>query len=273
MFSLRYRDALPSAVLDELESLINQLKGFLGISFNEDGTLIGSNPLLNVVPVGSVQAWLTGTAPSGWLILDGSQKNRVTYKSLFELWGTTYGAGDGSTTFTLPDMRGRFMLGKAAAGTGAVLGETGGAIDHTHSLSGLSLSGATAATTPAVSGSTANATATISGTTGAEASHTHGVNIDSASETLEGIPTVSPYAAAGTAQFAHHHNVNGNTGAGSSHSHSAGTLAADNHSHGTGSLAVASHTHAVGTLAVSGGTMGAANPPYFAGNWIVFAGV
>jgi microcystin-dependent protein len=62
----------------------------------------------------------------------GQAISRTTYATLFAAMGTTFGAGDGSTTFNVPDLRGRFPLGKAAAGTGSVLGGTGGAIDHTH---------------------------------------------------------------------------------------------------------------------------------------------
>lgn len=263
MFSLKFRDVLPTPVLDELESLINQLKGFLRISFNEDGTLIGTTGGLNLVPIGATQAWLTDTPPTGWLLLDGSQKNRVTYKSLFELWGTTYGAGDGSTTFTLPDMRGRFFLGKAAAGTGSALGATGGSLDHTHTTP----AGTSGATAPTVSGSTAGATATVSGTTATEAAHTHGYS---------GTVDVSiSFAASGpdnsTLAFStsgHQHTYSGTTGAGSSHAHGAGSLGVDSHAHGSGSLAVSSHTHTT-----PAGTSGAENPAYFAGNWIAFSGV
>lgn len=67
-----------------------------------------------------------------WLICDGAAVSRTTYADLFAAIGTTYGAGNGSTTFNLPDLRGRFPLGKAASGTGSTLGATGGALDHTH---------------------------------------------------------------------------------------------------------------------------------------------
>lgn len=63
---------------------------------------------------------------------DGSLVSRSTYADLFAVIGTTFGAGDGSTTFALPDKRGRFALGKAASGTGSTLGDTGGLIDHVH---------------------------------------------------------------------------------------------------------------------------------------------
>jgi microcystin-dependent protein len=72
------------------------------------------------------------SAPSGWLICDGTAVSRTTYATLFGIVGVAYGAGDGSTTFNLPDLRQRFPLGKAASGTGSTLGGSGGTIDHTH---------------------------------------------------------------------------------------------------------------------------------------------
>lgn len=88
----------------------------------------------NVVPTGMIVAFGAAAAPTGWLLCDGSAVSRTTHASLFAAIGTTYGVGDGSTTFNVPDLRQRFPLGKAASGTGSTLGGTGGAIDHTHSL-------------------------------------------------------------------------------------------------------------------------------------------
>lgn len=55
--------------------------------------------------------WTQTTAPDGWLICDGSQISRTTYSDLFSVIGTTFGSGDGSTTFTLPDLRAAFVRG------------------------------------------------------------------------------------------------------------------------------------------------------------------
>lgn len=84
------------------------------------------------VPSGSILAYGGSAAPSGFFICDGSAVSRTTYASLFSAIGTTYGVGDGATTFNIPDLRQRFPLGKAASGTGSTLGGTGGNIDHTH---------------------------------------------------------------------------------------------------------------------------------------------
>lgn len=292
MFTLRFLDTLPTSTVDELQSLVAQLRGFLSVSFNEDGTLITANPLLNVVPVGAVEGWLTDTAPAGWLLCDGSQKNRVAYKPLFDVIGTRYGVGDGSTTFNLPDLRGRFFLGKTVAGTGSVLGEIGGTLDHTHTggttgSSAVTITGTPAAATATISGSTAGSTAGISGSTANESSHTHGLSTLS-----DGVTATSTAGGAGVTAGADfnasvaghaHFSVNPGSGthfsdAGSAHSHGVGSLSVNSHSHGVGSLTVDSHTHGLGTLAGSAhthtfGATGTANPPYFAGNWIVFAGV
>lgn len=61
--------------------------------------------------VGEIIGFGGGVAPTGWLICDGSAVSRATYASLFAVVGTTYGIGDGTTTFNLPDLAGRFPLG------------------------------------------------------------------------------------------------------------------------------------------------------------------
>lgn len=86
------------------------------------------------IPVGAIIAYGAASAPAGWILCDGSAVSRAANGLLFAAIGTTYGAGDGSTTFNVPDLRQRFPLGKAASGTGATLGGTGGAIDHAHTI-------------------------------------------------------------------------------------------------------------------------------------------
>lgn len=68
--------------------------------------------------VGSI-AYFAGqnSAPDGWVLCDGSAVSRDTYATLFATVGTTYGVGDGSTTFTLPDLVDKFVEGSATAGT------------------------------------------------------------------------------------------------------------------------------------------------------------
>lgn len=71
----------------------------------------------HTMPIGSVIAWTTGTAPTGTLECDGSAVSRTTYAALYAVVGTIYGTGDGSTTFNLPDYRGEFLRGYAHGST------------------------------------------------------------------------------------------------------------------------------------------------------------
>lgn len=86
----------------------------------------------DTLPIGSIMPYTKATAPTNWLICDGSAVSRLDYSQLFAVIGTTYGAGDGSTTFNLPDLRGRVAVGKSSDAEFDTLGETGG--EKTHSL-------------------------------------------------------------------------------------------------------------------------------------------
>lgn len=66
-------------------------------------------------PIGAVLEWYAASTPAGYLRLEGQAVSRTTYSKLFALWGTTFGAGNGSTTFNLPDRRGRVAVGVDSA--------------------------------------------------------------------------------------------------------------------------------------------------------------
>lgn len=97
---------------------------------------VTSGGLSNGQPIGMITPYGGSSAPDGWLICDGSAVSRTTYADLFDAIGTTFGSGDGSTTFNLPDLRQRFPAG-AQASTSFDPGETGGASTHDHALSSL----------------------------------------------------------------------------------------------------------------------------------------
>jgi len=100
--------------------------------FNEDGTLTEAFIReVAVLPVGMIVPQATTVVPNGWLLCDGREVSRATYPQLFAALGTTYGNGDGSTSFNLPDYRGRFLLGKSSTRS---IGDTGG--EETHLLTG-----------------------------------------------------------------------------------------------------------------------------------------
>lgn len=98
-----------------------------------------------IIPAGMIMPTAGSVEPSGWLYCYGQTLSRTTYSRLFTAVGTTYGSGDGSTTFGLPDLRGRVIAGRdnmggstasrlTAAGsgiTGTTLGNAGGTETHT----------------------------------------------------------------------------------------------------------------------------------------------
>ena len=82
------------------------------------------------VPAGTVIAFAANSAPEGFLLCNGAAVSRTTYKALFSAIGTTYGPGDGASTFNLPDLADRFIQGSGTAGTV----KEAGLPDHKHYL-------------------------------------------------------------------------------------------------------------------------------------------
>jgi microcystin-dependent protein len=107
--------ALEAVTLDQMTDSITAAQNTL------------STTLAGQMPIGTVVSWLQGSLPTGFLALEGGAVSRTTYAALFALWGVSYGVGDGSTTFGLPDVRGRFLRGwdnGAGVDTGRTLGST-----------------------------------------------------------------------------------------------------------------------------------------------------
>lgn len=93
---------------------------------------IGAAAALFGVPVGTVADFAGSAAPAGWLLCHGQSVSRTAHAALFAVLGTTYGPGDGSTTFGLPDLRGRVVAGKDDMGgtaAGRLTGGLAGGID------------------------------------------------------------------------------------------------------------------------------------------------
>jgi microcystin-dependent protein len=81
-----------------------------------------------IMPVGTILPYGGETAPEGWLLCNGDAKSRTDFADLFAAIGTNFGQGDGSATFNVPDLRGRFPRG------GEALGATGGSETHNHTV-------------------------------------------------------------------------------------------------------------------------------------------
>ncbi len=84
---------------------------------------------LSHVPAGAITQYGAASAPTGWLLCDGAAVSRTTYSALFAIVATTYGVGDGSSTFNLPDLQGNVAVGKDGE-TFTDIGDTGGVEEH-----------------------------------------------------------------------------------------------------------------------------------------------
>ena len=93
---------------------------------------------LGVVPSGAVIPFAGSIAPQGYLLCDGSEVSRADYPYLFDAIGTTYGEGDGSTTFNLPNLKDKFIEG---SGTNAVGTEMSAGLPNITGSVGLRASG------------------------------------------------------------------------------------------------------------------------------------
>jgi microcystin-dependent protein len=110
--------------------------GQLMLAFQDINTIqwVPAAPNVNTAsstPTGAIMDFAGSTAPVGWLICNGAVLSRNTFPNLFGVIGTAYGAGDGATTFALPDLRGRVIAMLDTAGTVlpgyTTMGATGGA--------------------------------------------------------------------------------------------------------------------------------------------------
>ena len=93
---------------------------------------VGQDRIADTLPIGAIIEWDSDLIPENWLLLNGQAVSRTVYSELFAIYGTTYGAGDGSTTFNLPDRRTRVSVGKDIDDSDFnILGNTGGEKEHT----------------------------------------------------------------------------------------------------------------------------------------------
>ena len=162
---------------------------YTAIETKDDNTLyfITDDGELSVdgIPIGSIISFGGAEAPVGWLICNGLAVSRTDYKNLFEVIGTTYGAGDGSTTFNLPNLQNRFPEGAGTNALGTYLSSalpslpsfsTASAGAHTHTVNG---SRTTGYYVP--NGSYYGKDETSVQTTSSNGSHTHTINVGSSS--------------------------------------------------------------------------------------------
>jgi microcystin-dependent protein len=168
------------------------MANYEGTKYNFDGANLTD---IEGVPTATIVPWSDSSVPSGYLECNGQAVSRSTYSALFAIVGTTYGAGDGSSTFLVPNLSDNVAIGKSNNKT---LGSAGGAN--------------TVASSGNISGSTANATLS----TPQLASHTHSPHgwATDGTGTRDNNPNSHPYTSY-TADPA----TSSSTGSGGGHAH------------------------------------------------------
>ena len=113
----------PNLARGDLLNLVQQFNDLvamrgvaLGFPSLDAAGLVPAGQLPSTIPPGATLDYAGPTPPVGWLLCDGSAVSRTTYAALFTAIGTTWGAGDGSTTFNLPDLRDRTTVGRGDMG-------------------------------------------------------------------------------------------------------------------------------------------------------------
>lgn len=226
-------------------------------------------------PIGEIKMYAGQTEPEGWLFCKGQALSRSEYSNLFEVIGTAFGTGDGSTTFNLPNLQKRFPVG---VGNGYGLGKTGGeethtltteempehthnqkahghtgsgsaseAGNHTHTASSASAGAHTHALTINAGGSH-----THSASTGSGGSHAHDIiiygygrsaSLDSGSD--------DSYRVQYDSSNANYSNGRFYTQTGGAHTHSVSVTSAGSHNHSGTANSAGGHTHTI-TVASAG---------------------
>lgn len=233
------------------------------------------------VPAGAVLYFARNTAPAGWLKCNGAAISRSAYSALFAAIGTTFGAGDGVTTFNLPDLRGEFIRAwddgrgldngrvfgsvqgsmiqehthtgsSAAAGTHNHTGTAQSAGAHAHSASTNSAGGHTHPTSIGAAGGHSH-----TGTTSTNGEHVHPMGIDSTVGklnlwTLANTPNADEEwsTASNVVQPAGNHNHTFTTSTVGNHTHTVSMTAAGAHTHTVSVESAGAHTH---TLSIDNG--------------------
>ncbi|AXP07711.1 putative tail-fiber protein [Sinorhizobium phage phiM6] len=206
-------------------------------------------------PTGTVIMHAANTAPTGYLECSGAAVSRTTYSDLFAVIGTVFGAGDGSTTFNLPNLRGEFVRGwdnGRGIDTGRVFGSAQAAniSSHTHAIDppSTATTSDTHSHTFSATTSSDSHTHTFSATTSSDGAHTHTIAYQDRGFSGGTINNAESGGATGTF----------NTGSSGAHTHTvSGTTSSDAHTHTvSGTTATDAHSHTVDIASFTSGAAG-----------------
>jgi len=186
------------------------------------------------IPTATIVPWSDSSVPTGFLECNGSAVSRGTYADLFAIIGTTYGSGDGSTTFNVPDLQDNVAVGKSGTKN---LASTGGAntVSTTGNVGTNTNVTGNVATTTNVSSNASGSTANASLSTPQLASHTHGLTGGAGTGpgikfNAENFINKSTNATGGGAGHSHNLSVNVSSNASSSSNLSANASSTSNFS-------------------------------------------
>ena len=242
------------------------------------------------VAIGTIVNWPSNSLPVGWLKCDGSAISRTDYSSLFSIIGTTFGAGDGSTTFNLPNITDKNILGNGT------LGQLGGnnsitltadnlpshnhdyEFTHSHVLAiTVNSNGAHTHSFSDTSSSAGSHTHSVSLTTGSDShSHNVGMDFDAAAGSSRWSFHQNGTSGAGdtvkTSSDSHTHKVSGNTGSAGAHTHkvSGDTGSSGAHTHTASGTATSTVVSGITESTGSGEAINIQNP-YIRLNFIIKA--
>lgn len=235
---------------NNLADIPNKALARQNLGITEISQLNPDDFLKNVEMVGQISHFFRTTAPNGWLICDGREVSRTTYARLFEAIGVLGGAGDGVTTFNLPDFRNEFLRGWTGISTSIGTKRTDSLKSHTHTgtassggshLHPVSISSAGAHVHAAVAAS--GGSHSHSGSTDTTGSHSHSFSY--AATTWSG----SAGAAAGDGYV--NRSYSSSTSSAGSHSHSLSISSGGAHTHTVDITSGGAHTH-TGEASVAG---------------------
>jgi microcystin-dependent protein len=251
--------------------------GILG-HLNSLNASLGSiqTQISNNTPSGVINVWAGATAPTGWILCQGQAISRTTHASLYSALGgasSPYGQGDGTSTFNVPNLKGRIPVGLDSAQTEFdALGETGGA--KTHTLTSAQMPNHTHV--PTLSTDSAG---TPTGTVERVGNHDHAASSNSAGAhthtfTDDGTGVQSVVTAVSGASYsigiaANDAGTSQSTSSAGAHTHTINISVAGAHTHGLTMNEMSGHTHTISIAGTGGGEAHNNLQPYIVMNYII----
>lgn len=207
-------------------------------------------------PVGTVAMYVGATAPTGWLVCNGAPVSRtVTYKPLFDVIGTRYGSGDGSTTFNLPDFVGKPSVGLSQTTNLTTATSSSNSFAHSHNA-GYSTADANAVALNHNHNSNADTAHTHNVSDAQKGNHAHGSNTPAGGAHTHLIDRTGNVSGGSGSVDSNHTHTSSTENANHSHNAASGNA---NHSHNTTDSPSLSHSHSHNAIVFNSQAINQAN--------------